>query len=310
MGQFPLLDIALEWDGDKALLRKRNHVVDDLLGLVEAIATACGTNRSLLPSVPQLPDSKALPASALALFTRPVVAIHPGAGNVTKQWPAPYFAALANMLIERDEVNILLIGGADELEITKALLPEIQCSDRVVSVVGETRLADLPQILAACILYIGNDSGPKHIAAALGVPTIGIHSGVVDAIEWGPVGPHAIGLRRNMSCSPCYLANAEDCPRELACLRFLEPSSVYAAAQLLMTQRARPTTAQPPSEDVDQPNAMPQAEPTGATVASAPADSAPVDKRRRDTRRRKVSSPLQQSDKLSLSGEDLRYLQD
>ena len=70
---------------------------------------------------------------------------------------------------------------------------------------GSTSLADLTGLLRACALYLGNNSGPKHIAAALGVPTIGIHSGVVDAAEWGPIGPRAIALQRNMVCSPCYL---------------------------------------------------------------------------------------------------------
>ena len=108
-------------------------------------------------------------------------------------------------------------------------------SDAVASVVGQTSLADLPRLLKNCALYIGNDSGPKHIAAAIGIPTIGIHSGVVDPVEWGPIGPKAVALRRNMTCSPCYLAKAEDCPRSLACLRFLEPNLVYDTADLLLT---------------------------------------------------------------------------
>jgi ADP-heptose:LPS heptosyltransferase len=90
-----------------------------------------------------------------------------------------------------------------------------------------------------CALYIGNDSGPKHIAAAIGIPTLGIHSGVVDPVEWGPIGPSAVALRRNMNCSPCYLANAEDCPRSLACLRLLEPNLVYEAADLMLKRPMR-----------------------------------------------------------------------
>jgi hypothetical protein len=83
-------------------------------------------------------------------------------------------------------------------------------------------------------LYIGNDSGPKHVAAAVGIPTIGIHSGVVDPTEWGPIGPSAVALRRNMTCSPCYLANAQDCPRSLACLKFFEPAMVYETAAMML----------------------------------------------------------------------------
>ncbi len=100
-------------------------------------------------------------------------------------------------------------------------------------------------MLQACALYVGNNSGPKHIAAALGVPTIGIHSGVVDAIEWGPVGRRAVAVRRNMSCSPCYLARMEDCPRGFACMNGLEPTAVQQVAELLLARRVKRRLAEP-----------------------------------------------------------------
>ena len=101
----------------------------------------------------------------------------------------------------------------------------------------------------ACALYLGNNSGPKHIAAALGVPTVGIHSGVVDATEWGPIGPRAVAVRRKMVCSPCYLASPQDCHRELACLVGLEPATVYAVCARLLAARRR--RAEPASRQTD-----------------------------------------------------------
>ena len=169
-----------------------------------------------------------------ALFAKPVVAIHPGAGNVTKQWPEEHFSALIDLLIEKNGVNILLVGGADEVDVANGLLRDVQHPGAIASMAGKTSLADLPRLLKNCVLYIGNDSGPKHIAAAVGIPTIGIHSGVVDPVEWGPIGPNAVALRRNMTCSPCYLAKAEDCPRALACLQFFEPNLVYETADMLL----------------------------------------------------------------------------
>ncbi len=241
MGQFPFLDIALEWDGDKTLQRKRGHVVDDLLALVGAIGSACETDRDIIqpPPTPMPLDDLAEPVRAL--FARPVVAVHLGAGNITKQWPEEHFAALVDLLIERSAVNVLLVGGPDEAELAASLVENVQHPESIASMVGQTSLADLPRLLAACVLYIGNDSGPKHIAAALGLATIGIHSGVVDATEWGPVGRRAVALRRNMTCSPCYLAKAEDCPRSLACLRLLEPSLVFQTAEFML---ARPTAVE------------------------------------------------------------------
>jgi hypothetical protein len=103
-------------------------------------------------------------------------------------------------------------------------------------VVGKTPLRRLPELLRASALYVGNNSGPKHIAGALGVPTIGIHSGVVDAIEWGPIGERAVALRRNMACSPCYLARLEDCPRNFACMRGLEPTVVQEVSEIFLSR--------------------------------------------------------------------------
>ncbi len=264
MGQFPFLDIALEWEGDKTLQRKRSHIVDDLLALVEAIATACGTDRSLLPAPLEPLDPDTLPEGVRALFDKPVVAMHIGAGNITKTWPAEYFSALIDLLTECNAVNVMLIGGSDERESSDAVLATLLRPEAAGSVAGQTSLNDLSGLLSACCLYIGNDSGPKHIAAAIGIPTIGIHSGVVDAKEWGPVGRRAVALRRNMTCSPCYLAKAEDCPRQLACLRHLEPSVVHHTASMLL---ARPVTPR-----------MPLALPIAAarveeTVAAEPAEA-------------------------------------
>jgi ADP-heptose:LPS heptosyltransferase/GT2 family glycosyltransferase len=239
LGQFPFLDIALDWDGDRMLQRKRSHVVDDLMALVGAIGHASESDRTIMQPGPDAMPLEALPDQVRALFVKPVVAVHPGAGNVTKQWPEEHFSALIDLLVEKNGVNILLVGGPDEIELANALLENVQQRDAIASMAGKTSLADLPRLLKNCVLYIGNDSGPKHIAAAVGIPTVGIHSGVVDPVEWGPIGPHAVALRRNMTCSPCYLARSEDCPRSLACLQFLEPNLVYETADLLLKRSGR-----------------------------------------------------------------------
>jgi hypothetical protein len=139
-------------------------------------------------------------------------------------------------MMEKNGVNIVLIGGNEEAELADEVLAQVLRRDGVASLVGKTSLRQLPELLRACAIYIGNNSGPKHIAAALGVPTIGLHSGVVDAIEWGPIGQRAVALRRNMACSPCYLSRLEDCPRNFACMRGLEPTSVQEVAEVFLAR--------------------------------------------------------------------------
>ena len=108
---------------------------------------------------------------------------------------------------------------------------------------GKLSLGALPDLFLQARLFVGNDSGPKHIAAALGVPTVGIHSGNIDAREWGPVGPNAAAIWRQTSCSPCYIDKAEYCPRQLACLKGVGAGDVYRLCQRLLKVGSRPLAA-------------------------------------------------------------------
>jgi ADP-heptose:LPS heptosyltransferase len=231
-GRYPWLDVAVEWSEDQASFRKRQHAADDLTNLVDAIAAAAEPDRTLIvPRRPPLPKTP----WARKLYKKPVVCIHPAAGNDMKQWPADYFALLINQLLELEDVNIALVGGPDDEPIATAILYNVKEADAVLSLVGKLKLAELPDFIATCALFVGNDSGPKHIAAGLGVPTIGIHSGIVDSREWGPIGELAIGIDRDMNCSPCYRSKLEDCHRALACLRQILPGDVYRACKRMLS---------------------------------------------------------------------------
>jgi ADP-heptose:LPS heptosyltransferase len=176
----------------------------------------------------------------LALFDRRVVCVHPGAGNELKQWPLDNFARLIRLLVDREDVSVLLIGGPDEVVIADDLLEAVERPGRVATLAGQVGLGKLPAVMARCVLYIGNDSGPKHIAAAVGLPTVGIHSGSVDAVEWAPAGPNAMALHRATSCSPCYIASADLCPRQLACMTLITPIQVYDYCARLLALGAAP----------------------------------------------------------------------
>ena len=241
--QFAWLDVALDWGGDQAFARKRQHTGDDLVNLVDAITAASDDARGLI----------AVPVEAAQLhkfglngaLAAPLVCVHLTAGNDMKQWPVEYFAVLIDHLVENDGVRVVLIGAPGEEDIAEALLTRLRHAEAVTSLVGKVPLSELPAVLRAASLFVGNDSGPKHIAAGIGVPTVGIHSGTVDVREWGPVGPNAVAVAREVVCSPCYLNRLEDCRRGLACLRQLSPAKVYQACKrlLLLSDQAPEKTA-------------------------------------------------------------------
>jgi O-antigen biosynthesis protein len=232
--RFPWLDIAMEWEQDPSSVRKRNHVGDDLVRLIDAIAHAASPNNSSLPTpAPGGSTDQAGLAGARRLHRR-LICVHPGVGSPIRQWPARYFAGLIDLLVAAHNVEIVLIGSPDEAEIAAEVMASVQRPAMVRSLVGALSLSELPGLLATAALFVGNNSGPQHLAAALGVPTVGIHSGTVDAREWGPVGPNAVAIRRNMVCSPCYLSDAKDCWRGLACLTELRPIDVYEICRRLL----------------------------------------------------------------------------
>lgn len=232
-GQCPWLDIALEWEGDPRLLQKRQHISDDLVNLANTVGSSCDADRKLLTADAKIEPS--LPTAELShIFKKRALCIHPAAGTEMKQWPQEYFAELIDMLLAEEPLNVLLIGGPDETDIARNIIRRVRKKRSVFNLTGKLKLSELPNLISRCALFVGNDSGPKHIAAGLGVPTIGVHSGVVDVHEWGPMGPNAVAIRREMACSPCYLEKAGDCPHDRACLKGLGTGDVYRLSKRML----------------------------------------------------------------------------
>jgi ADP-heptose:LPS heptosyltransferase/GT2 family glycosyltransferase len=237
-GRFPWLHVRPEWEADERLRPKSAHISERLLSLVEAAAQAC--REWPVAAVPPARDPATVPALAqlpAAFRAKRLVCLHPGVGNPMRRWQAANFAALIDLLAEADDMHAVLIGGADEQATARAVLDAVVAQDRVVSLVGSLALAELADVLQACALFVGNDSGPKHLAASLGVPTLGIHAAVVDAQEWAPLGPAAMALERQVVCSPCYLAYESECPRGMACLTGIKPRDALAACRRLLAMR-------------------------------------------------------------------------
>jgi ADP-heptose:LPS heptosyltransferase/GT2 family glycosyltransferase len=238
LNQFPWLDVALEWEGDERLVAKRAHISERLIQLVAATEEACLPPLAAAPLVPLSPqDVPALAGLPAAFIGRPIVCVHPGVGNVVRQWPASSYAGLIDLLAA-EGLHTVLIGGPEESPVAEAVLREVTAAGAARSLVGQVGLAQLPDLMRACVLFVGNNSGPQHIAASVGLPTVGIHSGVVDAREWAPLGEQALAIRRQMVCGPCYVEFASDCPRGLACLTGLRPREVFEVCRRLLTVRA------------------------------------------------------------------------
>jgi lipopolysaccharide heptosyltransferase II len=166
-----------------------------------------------------------------------LVALHAGAQNGrAKRWPAAYWAALADRLTAELDAQVILTGAPGDAPLTAAIQRRAR---RVVhDLAGRTSLPELVALLARCDLVVSGDSGPLHIACAVGTPVVGLY-GPTDPNISGPLGPNAIVLRRDIWCAPCYDASATaDCRfSNPVCMKELAPEVVFAAARQQVTRR-------------------------------------------------------------------------
>lgn len=130
----------------------------------------------------------------------PLVAIHPGSPVALKRWRPERYAKLADWLVAQKRAEIIFVGVDAEMPI----IAEIQAlmQEKSANIAGKTSLIQLASILQLCQLFIGNDSGPMHLAAAVGIPTIGLY-GPGDPGRFGPVGAQCQTLRQMPTCPPC-----------------------------------------------------------------------------------------------------------
>lgn len=149
--------------------------------------------------------------------------------GATKRWPVDSFAATARRVRDSYGLRPVFVGSSDARELeTAAALAE---GTGGVGLAGQTDLPTLVAVLADADLFVGNDSGPMHAAAAVGTPTVGIF-GSTSPVWTAPRGPAARTVGpAPVDCSPCFRST---CPFALECLRGLEPDTVLAAVDRLL----------------------------------------------------------------------------
>jgi ADP-heptose:LPS heptosyltransferase len=102
------------------------------------------------------------------------VAIHSGANDARRRWPAESFASVAEALMDRG-AQVVLVGRGDDDAAAAAQIVSTARRGRPLNLVGQLSLSETVGVLAACRMLVGNDSGPRHLAAAVGTPTVGIY---------------------------------------------------------------------------------------------------------------------------------------
>ncbi len=154
----------------------------------------------------------------------PIVCIHPGAGKVYKRWTAEGFSRVSDWL-SSSGYQVVFIGGGSDLQMiedVRAITKEVSCS-----LGGDLSLGELMALFGTASLYIGNDSGPMHLADASGTPVVALF-GPADEKRWGPVSSKAVVLRGEEPCPEC---KGKDCRYDFKCIRTLTVDRVKDAVR-------------------------------------------------------------------------------
>ncbi|HEY1865728.1 MAG TPA: lipopolysaccharide heptosyltransferase II [Candidatus Acidoferrales bacterium] len=153
------------------------------------------------------------------------IAFAPGAAyGSAKCWEPERYAALADRLIAALNADVILFGAPQESEMAARIAQAMR--GRALNLAGATTIGELPALLAACRLFVGNDAGAMHVAAAVGVPVVGIF-GPTDPAGTSPVTPHFTLVREPVECSPCFLRH---CPIDHRCMARITVDRVYEAS--------------------------------------------------------------------------------
>jgi ADP-heptose:LPS heptosyltransferase len=167
------------------------------------------------------------------------IALAPGALRARKVWPKENYAELARWLGKAFGARVLLIGGADEADLGEVLHAEL--GDGVINQIGKTSLRQAAALLQQCDLYVGNDTGPMHIAAALGLPVVeischppqGLPGHAHSALRFGPWKVPFAVVQPQRALHPCRLSCEAD---QAHCIATIAVASVTQAIETLLAQ--------------------------------------------------------------------------
>ena len=216
-----LLDMAVPFDDDEHAARNFFRLVK--IGGEESAER----EKNILPRL-------ALPFS-LARKLRPAVVMNVNASALAleRRWPPERFVHLAKWLLHRYEIEVILIGARAEKKYTQAVAQAIDSPARVHDLAGTLNLIELAELISATALFISNDSGPLHLAAALQKPVVGFY-GPETPKRFGPLCDERLIFYLGLPCSPCMSvdnAKTVNCTNNRRCMLDLKTSMVIPRLQ-------------------------------------------------------------------------------
>jgi lipopolysaccharide heptosyltransferase II len=238
----PGFRVGLNHSGMGFLLDRRipygseGHIIDHLLSSVESVGAFVEdpvpvlilTEDEILESREQLLGAGVAPDA-------PFVVLSPGANRHCRRWPAQRFGELAKMAWDRLGISSVITGSAGDLDVARAVVAASSAS--AVSLAGRTSIRTLAGVASLASVFVGNDSGPLHIAASQGTPVVALF-GPSTPERYAPRGSALRVLWTHPPCSPC---SQKECVRsDDPCMEAITVDEVFAALTSLIEMKGRP----------------------------------------------------------------------
>jgi len=159
------------------------------------------------------------------------VVLHIGAGTRAKSWPADHWQELLGRIIVGHGAQVVLVGGGKDRIIAREILGGRPWPG-VADWTGRLTIVELAALLQRADVLVGADSGPAHLAAAVGTPVVVLFSGTNNAHQWQPCGEQVTVVRHPVDCSPCH---RHRCPRkDHPCMRQIPAQRVAAELEKVL----------------------------------------------------------------------------
>ncbi len=161
-----------------------------------------------------------------------LIGINPGAAyGPAKRWLPERFVELARMLTRQTDAKVVVFGTNADRKVGEGALAK--APERVINMAGKTTLGQVMALMARCRVFITNDSGLMHVAAALHVSLVAIF-GSTNPVTTGPFSDRALIVRKDIDCSPCLKTV---CPIDFRCMKEIMPEEIFAATLKMLEKR-------------------------------------------------------------------------
>ena len=159
------------------------------------------------------------------------VGLFPGAGWKLREWMPERFAAIGDRLVQHFNANVLIFGGQKETELVQTVVDLM--SARAIPFAGNLQVRELAACIEKCDLFLTNDTGPMHIAAAVGTPTVSLF-GPGNHIRFQPLGDLNQTIRYDVPCSPCK--QFTDKCKDNICMKGIGVDEVWESVSRTLTK--------------------------------------------------------------------------